>query len=373
MEKTINSNLIKPKQIALIGIGVSNLTFLQCLKNSDNVNINIFEQSKVISGRAATRKRGEFFFDNGANYFNALDPRVEKIILKDLKQDDLVIIKNWIYPFDKNFQIDYDQKKAELHNEKTKYTYKSGIRNLAELLKDNVKITYKLNYEREITQIKQLETNEWQIFSKGEDLGIFEYLIFGVPSPNIGRLFNKSEFLENQKDFFLNSAKDLINNSYKKCFSLSLAFEKSEIDYPKFSKFFALINSDRKSPISWVCLENEKNRGNLEMYNKHVILNIQMSSEFTIEHEFTAKEKVTDMIMEDFYKLLPELKNIKINYSDLKFWGHALPSGKLEENLVDDLARRNIYILGDSLIGKGRVDGAMQTAIDLYEKLSPKF
>ena len=55
------------KQIALIGAGVSNLSFLHSLKAKDNIFPNIFERSKVISGRAATRKRNNFFFDNGEN------------------------------------------------------------------------------------------------------------------------------------------------------------------------------------------------------------------------------------------------------------------------------------------------------------------
>jgi len=365
----INSKVVK--NIALIGAGISNLTFLHSLKITDNVKVNIFERSKVISGRAATRKRGEYFFDNGANYFNALDPKVENIILNELDRENLVVIKKWIFPFDKDFKIDYDENKAKVHNEKTKYTYKNGINHLGNLLLKSIKIDYDLQFSKNITKIKQLENKNWQLFSENEDLGNFDYVIFGVPAPNIARVFMNSEFIEADKEFFDKSTDILINNTYKKTFSLSLALEKSEMNYEEFSKFFALINSDRKSPISWVCLENEKNRGNIDLYQKNVILNVQMSNEFSVDNQNTPNEDVLKIIMKDFYKLFPSLKNIKINYSDLKLWGHSLPSEKLSNKIVEDLATRNIYVIGDSLIGRGRVDGAMFTGVDLYEKLFP--
>jgi renalase len=361
------------KNIALIGAGISNLTFLHSLNINDNVKVNIFERSKVISGRAATRKRGEFFFDNGANYFNAIDPKIEDLILNKLDKENLVVIKNWIFPFDKEFNIDYDINRAKIHNDKIKYTYKSGINHLGDLLLKSTKVDFDLKLSKNVTKIKQLDNKNWQLFSEKEDLGNFEYVIFGIPSPNLARVLMNSEFIEEEKEFFLKSTDILNDNMYKKTYSLSIALEKSEINYKEFSKFFALINSDRKSPISWVCLENEKNRGDLEIYEKNIILVVQMSNEFSTEYQNSPKEEVLILIMKDFYKLFPTLKNIRINYSDLKIWGHSLASEKLSDKIVEDFAKKKIFIIGDSLIGRGRVDGAMYTGVNLYEKLFTKF
>ena len=46
---------------------------------------------------------------------------------------------------------------------------------------------------------------------------------------------------------------------------------------------------------------------------------------------------------------------------------------KLNDNIVNDLAKRNIFVIGDSLLEKGKIDGAMLTGVNLYEKLSPRF
>jgi renalase len=361
----------KIKRIALIGAGLSNLTFLYSLKAMDNVQINMFERSKVLSGRAATRIREEIYFDNGANYFNLSDPRISQIILRELNTENLIEIKKWIFPFDKDYKINFDENQAKDHNKKIKYTYTNGIRNLGELLLKNTQIKYNIQFSKNITNITQLEDSHWRLFSESENLGDFDYIIFGVPAPNIARVFHESQFSIEDKDFFTKSTDILMNNTYNKIYSLAIAYNKKDVG-EEFNKFFALINSDRKNPISWICVENEKNRSFLEK-NENLLLIVQMSDEFSTMHQNYEKEMVLQIIVEHLNKLFPNLVNKKIKFSDLKLWGHALPKLKLSENLVQQLAKKNLFIIGDSLIGKGGVDEAMLTGVDLYERLKAKF
>lgn len=373
--ETIATNTLNIKKIALIGAGVSNLGFLYSLKAMDNAQVKLFERSKVLSGRAATRIRDEYFFDNGANYFNISDPKISQIILRELSTENLVEIKKWIFPFDKDFKINFDENQASNHNQKIKYTYLNGVRNLADLLLKNTQIKYEIQFSKSITKIKQnCESNSWTIYSEDENLGDFDYIIFGVPAPNIARVFINSEFKEAEKHFFKNATEILFNNTYKKIFSLTIAFSKKDIGESEeiFNKFFALINSDRKNPISWVCIENEKNRSYLDSKDD-LLLVVQMSDEFTIQYQNQEKEKVFKVIFENLIKLFPTLKNKNAKFHDLKLWGHALPNGKLSESLVKDLAERNLFVIGDSIIGKGRVDEALLTGVNLYEQLCAKF
>ena len=373
MEENTTNNKQSMKKIALIGGGISNLTFLQSLKPSDNVEVYIFERSKVLAGRAATRNRGDFSFDNGANFFNANDTKVKNIIFNQLCTDNLVEIKNQIFQFDDKYQIDFDEKNSKSHNEKAKYTYKTGINYLGQLLLKETKINYDLQYSRNITKVKQLENNNWQLWCEDEDLGIFDYIIFGVPSPNIARVLLNSEFIESDKQFFEKTADILINSTYKKTFSLSIAFDKSEIGEENFTKFFALISADKKSPISWVCVDNEKNKGYVELYEKNLILNVQMSNEFSVANQNLPNKEALRIVIENLYKLFPSLINKKINFSDLKLWGHSFPTLKLAGNLVKDLAKRNMFVIGDSILEKGKIEGAMLTGVNLYEELNAKF
>ena len=93
------------KKLALIGAGISNLTLLNLLNKNKNLQITLFERSKVIGGRVATRNRQGFLFDNGANYLHIEDERLENLILRELNTDNLHIINKPIKIFDKNFYI----------------------------------------------------------------------------------------------------------------------------------------------------------------------------------------------------------------------------------------------------------------------------
>jgi predicted NAD/FAD-dependent oxidoreductase len=373
--ETLTTNSKNLKKIALIGAGLSNLTFLYSLKAMDNIQVKLFERSKVHSGRAATRIRDEYYFDNGANYFNISDPKISQIILRELSTENLVEIKKWIFPFDKDFKINFDENLALNHNQKIKYTYLNGVRNLGDLLLKNSQVKYEIQFSKNVTKIKRnSESNSWTIYSEDENLGEFDYIVFGVPAPNIARVFMNSTFNENEKTFFKKSTEILLNNTYKKIFSLAIAFSKKEISESEeiFYKFFALINSDRKNPISWVCIENEKNRAYLDS-NDDLLLVVQMSDEFSTQHQNLEKEKAFKIILENFFKLFPSLQNKNVKFHDLKFWGHALPNEKLSESLIKELGERNIYVIGDCTVGKGRVDEAMLTGVNLYEQLFAKF
>lgn len=374
METIVTNNTSNLKKIALIGAGLSNLTFLYSLKALDNVQVKLFERSKVLSGRAATRIRDEYFFDNGANYFNISDPKISQIILRELSTENLVEIKKWIFPFDKDFKINFDEALAACHNQKIKYTYTNGVRCLGDLLLKNSIIKYEIQLSKNVTKITQnAESNSWTVYSEEEILGEFDYLVFGAPAPNIARVFMNSVFRESEKPFFKNATEILINNTYKKIFSLAIAFSKKDlVESDEFKKFFALINSDRKNPISWVCVENEKNRAYLDS-NDDLLLVVQMSDEFSTQFQNLEKEKVFKIILENLFKLFPSLKNKNVKFHDLKFWGHALPNGKLSPSLIKDLSERNLFVIGDCTIGKGRVDEAMLTGVNLYEQLSAKF
>jgi len=79
------------------------------------------------------------------------------------------------------------------------------------------------------------------------------------------------------------------------------------------------------------------------------------------------------MIKAEFFSILPDFKEKTVIFEDLTKWKYALPSSKLNSKFIEFLSGRNIHIIGDGVIGKGRIDGCMRTGIDLYEKIKVKF
>jgi len=53
-------------KIAIIGTGISGITIAQNLK--DFANVSLFEKSRGVGGRMASRRSGPYEFDHGAQF-----------------------------------------------------------------------------------------------------------------------------------------------------------------------------------------------------------------------------------------------------------------------------------------------------------------
>jgi renalase len=57
------------RTIAIIGAGISGLSVAYTLRTLKHLNVLLLEKSRGVSGRATTRRKDNFAFDHGANYF----------------------------------------------------------------------------------------------------------------------------------------------------------------------------------------------------------------------------------------------------------------------------------------------------------------
>ncbi len=405
------------KNVALIGAGISNLTLLHLLKKTRNLNmkVTLFERSNVIGGRVATRRRENYLYDNGANYVDFKDKRIEDLITKDLPTDNLYKITKPIYLFNEKNEIfnksNLPQNYERIYNylnpeHRNLFTYSNGIKNLADLLlkspsnTDNPNFSFELKYSKNLLSIQsRLKFDEaskliysWGLISEeNENLGTFDKVIFGTPSLNIARIFNKSDFSvlkkinfhdkvsgekfanfeKKEQEIFENIRKDLSLCSYKKVYSMAIAYDNTNIDnLPLKNEFFGLVNIDNKHVISTVFFENEKNRDFLKD-NKQILLIVQFEENEIMKKLNFENDKniIFNIVKDNLENLIPQLKNRNVLYYDIKSWGFAFPNHKINLKLLQALSERNIEIIGDSVNGVGKIDKAMETAFDLYENL----
>jgi renalase len=362
------------KKIAVIGAGVSSLSFLYSIKPTDKISysIDLFERSRGLSGRASTRQTEGFIYDNGANYISSTNQRIINTITNELDTSELININKWIYPFDKNSVINLDKKEAEGHNKLTKYNYKSGINKIGQLLYEKINKDFLTTHFSFNVEKLTLSEQGWEIHSKESKYGYYDYIVFGTPAFNAAKVLNNSEFkIKEDEEFFKNSAiKKLDEVQYKKIYSLAIAFEEegeggnlnlNNLDY------YALINSDRQHPVSWISIENEKKGRIPKGKENSLCLIVQMSEEFSEKYQNEESDLTTKKILEEVEKLIPSVKNTKTIFSNLKLWRIALPKNSIDETLVEEMRKRNFFIIGDSLLGKGRVDGAMLTGFELSD------
>lgn len=403
MNNTLNQARI-PKRIALIGAGISNLTFINLLKKTKNLNLKVtlFERSEVIGGRVATRHRNDLFFDNGANYFDFTDKRIENLILNELNSEMLFKVQKPIFFFDANNNIITDQNlnsKPAYQNlfnyfnntNKPNYTYTTGLRTLPNLLLQNPQVKFSEDFECEIKFSKNIFSIEpsfvsndnsnsvtrsnlkWTLFTKEqENLGEYDKIIFGTPSLNIARILEQSALTlldDKEKEFFIQAKKELSICTYKTIYSMAIAYDLNEFPNMKqFNDFFGLVNVDNKHFISTVFVENEKNRKDIAEKN-WIFFVVQFGENQKLKNlEFEKDKKAfSQLARENLENLLPILKNKSVKYEDLKRWSFSFPNKKIEKKLLNEFSKRNLEVLGDSVCGIGKIDKAMLTAFDLYE------
>lgn len=66
------------KRVAIIGAGMAGVTLARAL--AGDASVRIFEKSKGIGGRMATRRIDDVAFDHGAQYFTVRDPRFRDVV-----------------------------------------------------------------------------------------------------------------------------------------------------------------------------------------------------------------------------------------------------------------------------------------------------
>jgi renalase len=355
----------KSKMIGMIGAGVSNMTFLHYFKNNLRFKVTLFEKSKIVSGRVATRRVNGMNYDNGANYLFTKHPEIINLITKELDNSDLITINKYIYPFDKNNKINFNQEEAREHNLLTKYSYKQGIRQLGKLLHNQIQDKVEIQFNKNVTKIVEKMPNHYELFSENESLGLYDALVFGIPSMNLIEVLKNSVFLDESKDLLNRSIKAVSESRYKIIYALAVAFQ------PKLNfDFYALVNTDREHSISWVSVENEKeNHVNVE---DTTLLIVQAGEKFSKEayEKKLSDEETKNLMLGQLNDLVTETKSSKVTFSDLKRWKHALPTKGIDKSVVEELAKKRIYLIGDCLLDRGRVDESMMTGVNLAQLMN---
>ena len=162
--------------IAIIGSGLSGLVLAGELRNI--ANIKVFEKSRGIGGRMATRYQDAFSFDHGAQYFTAksqefrqfLEPHIESGLVRD-GQPILVSLEGGKSP-----QAVVDTQGF--------YTAVPRMTSLCKALSEDVEV----QHQREIKRIERVD-GAWQLTSSDRsDAGSFDWVVSTAPALQTERL-----------------------------------------------------------------------------------------------------------------------------------------------------------------------------------------
>lgn len=339
--------------VAIVGAGISGLTAAWALRQS-GIHSTIFEKSRGLSGRAASRTRHGVRFDHGANYFKTDSESVSNLVLESLPTDDLVRIEKDVWTFDQTGSIS----PGDAHiNAKPKWTYRSGISTLGKLLKAAADVEV-----RQETRICRLihARGSWQLESENkEDLGIFDAVLLTAPAPQANTILSDSA-LPPKLGSSLRSA--LGQATYHRQFSVILG-STTEIERP--GNFFALVNSDQKHDVAWLSFENDK-PGHVPSGESAIV--IQMSPAWSAAHYTAPIEQVVDVATHRATDLLQQ--QLSIAWSDVQRWKFAHPTVAADKRSLFKGSAHRLFFAGDALVGKGRIPRSLETGLEAAEKIA---
>jgi renalase len=157
-------------RVAVIGAGIAGLSCARRLQESGRAEVELFEKSRGVGGRAATRRQSEEVqFDHGAQYFTARDPRFQSAVVT---WRTLGVVAEW-----KGMIVSLDEGRVTAgRGDTVRYVGVPGMSSLARHLSQNLSVRTQVHVER-------LERHEegWYLSDDGHRYGPFDRVVCTAP------------------------------------------------------------------------------------------------------------------------------------------------------------------------------------------------
>lgn len=337
------------KRLAIVGAGPAGLAAAWKLRDSD-WSVMVFEKSHGLCGRAASRTRHGVRLDPGANYIKTGSAVIEDLLKNQLPTDELVEIPGDIWTFDKEGEIEPGDPD---HNSEPKWTYRSGISTLGKLLANAADCEI-----RRETLVARLDRSEagWNLESDpGDQHGPFDAVLLTPPAPQSVATLKASGFGDSQLVAGLEKAE------YHRQFTFTFGFDEAP---QRPGDFHALINTDGGHRIAWLSFENDK-PGHIT--NGQTVVAVQMQPDWSREHFEDDVSNLAEVAKENLLQLLGW--KTEPTWFDWHRWKFAHPSSTADTAATRSAEQDGLFVAGDALIGKGRVNRALETGLEAADRI----
>lgn len=333
------------QRIAIIGAGVSGLAAALRLKEAGR-EVVVFEKSRGLSGRAATRSREGCRYDFGANYFKVRCNEMAALIFQTLPTDGLQRLVGDILVFDREGSISPPDPESR---DSARWTYRDGISGLGKRIV--AKSGFPVENGVRVARLRRQGVNWIPEDDHGRPLGCFDALLLTPPIPQTTDLLAASDLPHEIRDGLLGALRAA---EYWSQFSVALNFS-TEIDLPGGA--YALLNTDRGHDLAWVSLENRKND---RIPSGQSLLVAQLSPTWT-ERNYDLDPEIVAAHAVRCLRALPGIDPPDPSWSDCQRWRYAHPRRGVDPGPLGNAASLGLYFAGDGLVGRGRVDEAIRT------------
>lgn len=219
------------KKIAIVGAGLSGLVLARQLR--DVTDVTLFEKSRGVGGRMATRYADDYEFDHGAQFFTART-RAFREFLRPLINDG--IVANWRARFAQVTRHE-TQEVRDWGDDRPHFVGTPRMNAVGKYLSQGIEVQTK-------TQVVQIMREDGQWFltdDAGTRHGGFDWLVLTAPAPQTAKLAER----------FPGLTDICVQHDMRACFALMLGFARP-LDLPWQA---ALV---RDADISWISVNSSK-------------------------------------------------------------------------------------------------------------------
>jgi len=338
------------EDVAIVGAGAAGAGAAYALRNAP-VDVTVFEKSRGVCGRAATRRRDGCRYDHGANYVKTDDERVTALLTDELDTDGLVNIEEPVWTFDAEGTIaegrDADERKL---------TYADGITGVAKRLFDETDAT--VHRETRVTEPVR-EDGRWRLYDdEATDLGAFDTLLLTPPAPQTADLLGNANW-EHSVRRDIREAVAVV--PYRTVVTAVLHYP-FEVDWP----YYALVNTDKEHDVGWVSREECKDG---HVPDGESLLVVQMGGDWSVAHYDDTDAETTAAAADAVATLVEDDRLADPDWTDTQHWRYALPEDGVDD-AIEAATDHGLYFAGDWVAGESRVHAALRSGLETGEAIA---
>jgi predicted NAD/FAD-dependent oxidoreductase len=232
------------KRIAIIGAGISGLTLASEIRAySPHAEITVFDKSRGLAGRMATRRADPFAFDHGTQFLTARTPEFQRWLNPLLNSGHLA---EWT---GKVIAIRSPQHLEERPWPEPHYVPAPAMTNLCKHLASEIQPAIQIALNVEVAPLFARETGPlnhgWHLFDAGCNfLGAFDWVLSTAPPVQTRAIFAP----------YLSPSSALREAAMQGCFTLMLGMhERWNRDW-----ILAKIKTEAVSPIALIAIDSTK-------------------------------------------------------------------------------------------------------------------
>lgn len=344
------------RNIAIIGAGMAGLAAARALTQAGH-SITLYEKSRGVGGRVATRRVEGCIFDHGAQNIKPQNSPLETVMLHELPTEDLVTIVPPVRLYSDNgtlWPTDPDR------NAETKYSYRNGMTTLPKLLLASLPSELaQIRYDTRITRLEESGNEVILSDEHGQEAGRADVVIVTAPAPQAADLLGDSAPKMRSTWETLDRVRALRQVEYHRNITILLGYAAPAPPPPAY----ALLADDRANDLLWLAFEQTKSPERAP--NGEALLIAQMGPKFSTFF-YDAEESLLVWRVVDSLKTLFGETYATPLWNQVKRWKYSQPYGKVHFEEVNFAGMASsVIVCGDALRPEGgRVPQAYSSGLE---------